>query len=125
MTSHHIEKLNDKDVDYFSFEGKYTAKITNVYDGDTCHAIIPFGDKFTKIHVRMLGYNCPEIKDRDLEKKHQAKLAKELFASLVLDKMVTLECGKFDKYGRVLGKIQVGDVNVNSLMIEKYGKYMI
>ena len=120
-----LKKLHDKDVDYFSFQGKYIAKITNVYDGDTCHAIIPFGGKFTKIHVRMLGYNTPEIKDHDLEKKNQAKLAKELFSSLVLDKIVTLDCGEFDKYGRVLGKIQVGDIHVNDLMIQKYGKYMI
>jgi endonuclease YncB( thermonuclease family) len=121
-----MENLNDKDVDYFSFEGKYTAKITDVYDGDTCHAIIPFiNGKFTKIHVRMIGYNCPEIKDKDLEKKHQAKIAKELFSSLVLNKIVSLECGEFDKYGRVLGRIKVGDIDVNKLMTEKYGKYMI
>lgn len=126
----HMEKLGDKDVEYFSFKGKYKCKITNTYDGDTAHAIIPYNGGFTKIHVRMLGYNCPEIKDKDPEKKKEAKIAKELFASLVLNKIVTLECDKFDKYGRVLGKIIVKgengeDIDVNELMIQKYGKYMI
>lgn len=125
-----LQSVTDKDVDYFCFTGKHKGKITDCYDGDTCHAVIPFNGKLTKIRVRMLGYNCPEIRDKDPEKKEEAKVAKKIFSDMVLNKIVNLECGDFDKYGRVLGKIIVKDesgkdIDVNEIMISKYGKYMI
>jgi endonuclease YncB( thermonuclease family) len=113
-----------KDIDPFSFDGKTVyAKVVEVYDGDTCkinmylHANI-----LAKFTVRMMGYDCPEIKTKNSTEKKFAIRSKTILSSLILDKIVKLECLKFDKYGRILGRIttkdeQNNDVDVNAFMI--------
>ena len=41
----------DKDISCFSLEGReIKAKITNVYDADTCRAVFYLADKLVKIY---------------------------------------------------------------------------
>jgi endonuclease YncB( thermonuclease family) len=60
----------------------------------------------------MYGYDSPEMKpsrsdpNRD-EIKKKAKYAKKLLEEKILNKIVILQCGKWDKYGRLLGTIYV------------------
>ena len=129
--SYDLETLDDT-IELFSLNEKiYDAKIVRVYDGDTCFAVFILDDKPVKFKIRMMGYDSPEMKpllskiDRDKEIKDAIK-AKDELVKLVLNKCVRLECGKWDKYGRLLGTIYVihegKNICVNEYMIEnKFG----
>jgi endonuclease YncB( thermonuclease family) len=119
-----LRNIEDEKVMLFSLDKKIvTAKIVRVYDGDTCFAVFKLGNEFVKFKVRMEGYDSPEMKppmeqaNRDKEKKFAQK-AKEELERLVLNKIVFLHCGKWDKYGRLLGKIISNNIDVNQHMIK-------
>nr|QBK86375.1 MAG: thermonuclease/nuclease [Marseillevirus LCMAC102] len=94
------------------------AKITDVYDGDTCTVIFAFGTEFLKIKIRVLGVDTPEIKVRGVDKSNKkavtlAKLEKEAgiivrddVRNQILNSIVSIKMIKWDKFGgRVDGEI--------------------
>ena len=120
-----LSKVDDNNVPLFTLEKRVVkAKIVRVYDGDTCFAVFKLNNDFVKFKIRMEGYDSPEIKpaldisNREKVKK-EAKQSKEALEKQILHKIVTLHCGKWDKYGRLLGTIYVDDerINVNQYMI--------
>jgi micrococcal nuclease len=123
-----LQNVDDNMVQLFSLDKQvYPAKIVRVYDGDTCFAVFKLNNQFVKFKVRMEGYDSPEMKpslenkNREKEKK-EAQKAKEELEKYVLNKIVLLHCGKWDKYGRLLGTIFTSvnstNVNINELMIK-------
>lgn len=120
-----LMKINPKEVDLFSLNTKeFICIIVSVYDGDTCTAMFKLNKKMVKFKVRMLGYDSPEMKprintpNRD-EIIEKAKSAKEALLSKVQNKKVLLQCGKWDKYGRLLGTLFVDNQNINHWMISE------
>jgi micrococcal nuclease len=119
-----LEKLDDS-IELFSLNNKiFDAKIVKVYDGDTCFAVFMLNNKPVKFKIRMMGYDSPEMKpllsnvNRNDEIKKAIRARDELI-KLVLNKCVKLECGKWDKYGRLLGTIYIeNNLCVNLHMIE-------
>ena len=122
-----LDNLDDT-VELFSLEEKtFQAKIVRVYDGDTCFAVFFMNNLPVKFKIRMEGYDSPELKpslslpnrEKEIKKANEAK--KEL-EKLVLNKIVRLECGTWDKYGRLLGKLYVKqgerELYVNEHMIK-------
>jgi len=122
-------KLNkcDDTIKLFSLDKQtFNAKVVRVYDGDTCFAVFIYNSSPVKFKIRMEGYDSPEMKpllttiNRNKEIENAIK-AKEALEKLVLNKIVILECGKWDKYGRLLGKIYVKNnnniINVNEYMV--------
>lgn len=126
----YLSNVNEKDVKYFSFEGKrFTVKPCNIYDGDTFSIIFLYNGILMKYRCRCLGYDTPEMKpslknpNREKEKE-MAKKAKERFIELLgkgKDGLVEVECFEFDKYGRILVKVynKVDDKSLNDIMIEE------
>ena len=109
-----LPSTEEENTKLFNFDGYRTiCKVVDVYDGDTITVTFVFRGKVIKHKVRMYGYDSPEMKprlnkqNRDKEIK-KAKEAKEYLKSLIDNKIVIIECGKFGKYGRLLGKIYVG-----------------
>jgi len=104
-------------------------KVVQVYDGDTITVLLnpwpadPLSYEW-RWKVRLLGYDSDEIKqplkdpNRDALKA-RAYAAKEELEDLVFGKVVTLQCEKFDSFGRILANVYVGDLHVNNYMIEK------
>ena len=80
-----------------------------------------------KYKVRMLGYDSPEMKPRlnipDRDKiKEDAIKAREALVEKTKNKKIILHCGDWDKYGRLLGTLYEGNLNINEWMIEsEYG----
>jgi len=124
-----ILKNSTKKTPKFSLEGQTKlCKVVDVYDGDTCRVVFNHNGKINKWNVRMVGYDTPEMKpsksnpNRDTIKQ-KAKESRDYLKSLIAnenDKLVYLKCGKFDKYGRLLGEIFIDLDNkqsVNELMI--------
>lgn len=127
--------MNSNDSIFFTFEGEtHLAKITKCYDGDTVHCVFKHNGAYQKFHVRMDGYDSwemrpnksiPEPKRSELIQK--ANIAKERLQELILNKIVYVTCGTFDKYGRILGtiKLAVDDAKtVNDMMIEEGHGYV-
>ena len=126
--------LDDKCLNYFSLKGNvFTAKVCNVYDGDTCTVIFEYRNEFIKYKCRMMGYDCPEMKPllSNPNRVNEISLAKEAKHRLIelINKspsgLVKMECFEFDKYGRLLANIynNVDVESVNSIMIlEGHGR---
>jgi endonuclease YncB( thermonuclease family) len=100
---------------------KTVARVVSIYDGDTMKVVIPLFGGFHKFSVRLLGIDACEIRATDPLKRAAAERARDRLIQLVtghllpspkkkdveklLDEsvaLVWLECGEFDKWGRVL-----------------------
>ena len=129
-----IAQLSAKDssTPVYSFAGQTMyGKIVDVYDGDTCTAVVKINGFFQKIKVRCSGYDSPEMKPKkDMPGREEyiksAVASKEALSSIILNKVVKLQIHGFDKYGRFLATVFVRrwfkDLNMTDYMIEhKYG----
>lgn len=142
-----LNNINFDDIEYFSLNKmEFTAKVVDVYDGDTCSVIFKLSNKYIKFRCRCLGYDSPEMKpSKDLENRDEIKLfankAKNFFINQVTDinideniiydkkdlkvrlltnhKLIKIKTYTWDKYGRLLAEFYINNVNVNNLMIEK------
>lgn len=115
------------DAPFFQITGKYKAKVVRVYDGDTIHCVLKLFGKWAKIKVRMYGYNSPELRpskkllNRDIIIQ-KAGMARDILKEKLLNKIIDIECIKFDDFGRVLGKVYCDEICVNQWMLDNdYG----
>ena len=99
----------DSDLDaavappWFNLEGEMMrAKVVDVYDGDTVTLVFKFGSKMWRDKCRLTGIDTPEIRTRDADEKVRGLMARDWLRTQILDKKVWVECGKWDKYGRLL-----------------------
>jgi endonuclease YncB( thermonuclease family) len=125
-----IAHLEPDKIPYFSFKGRtFYAKPCNIYDGDTFSICWIWKGEPIKYRCRCLGYDSPEMKpslsnpNRDKEKE-LAKAAKARFTELVSsgpDGLVKVECGDFDKYGRILVTVWIEDNprSINQIMLDE------
>ena len=104
----------------FGLKGKTKwAKVVKVYDGDTIHVVFYLGYKLYRWKCRLLGIDTPEIKT-DSEAEHAAAIkAKEKLSDLILNKIITIKCNNFDKYGRLLITVYKSRVNINNFMVRQ------
>jgi endonuclease YncB( thermonuclease family) len=120
----------------YSLKGNFfNCKIVDVYDGDTCTAIIRTKKGLQKHKIRMLGYDSPEMKPlkKSENRDEEIKAAKEAKKQLILKvsnnkdislntKIIKIECHNWDKYGRLLGILKVNSLDINQWMIDNnYG----
>ena len=103
----------------------YTYKITKinrVVDGDTVDITIDLGfDIHYNTRVRMYGLDAPESRTRDLEEKKRGLAAKDRLTELLDSDDVTIRTtkDKTGKFGRLLGELFVGEVNINEQLIKE------
>lgn len=87
----------------FSLEGKEMfAKCVKCYDGDTIHIVLKYNDEYVRFRCRLLEIDTPELRSKNAKEKEIAKMARDEMREWVLDKIVGVKCGEFDKYGRLL-----------------------
>lgn len=108
-----LETLCDISVPY-TLEGRSVlGKVIKVIDGDSLKVAIPTGGHVWTFPVRIAGIDCPEVRTRDDEEKIMGYMVKEHVESLVLGKIVALQLGEFDKFGRLLANVHTsGGVDV-------------
>lgn len=88
--------------------------VYDVYDGDTCSILVPFGEAHLKLKIRVLGVDTPEVKVRgaakgtelgDMEERAGAHV-REKVKALIEGKECEVRLDKWDKYGgRVNGVV--------------------
>ena len=128
-----LQNCDNSTPDFSLKEKKKMRKVVNIYDGDTCKVVFDVKGDIYRWNIRMEGYDTPEMRpsrndpNRDAEKVAAIR-AKNYLKSLIQkdeNQLVYIECGEFDKYGRLLGKIYVNKndtISVNEMMItNKYG----
>tara|TARA_R100001463_G_scaffold49908_1_gene99952 strand:- start:6585 stop:6983 length:399 start_codon:yes stop_codon:yes gene_type:complete len=98
----------------------YKAKLDRVVDGDTIDANINLGFDIT-IHkrIRLTGIDTPESRTRDLEEKKRGLAAKNRLIELLGSGEFILESREVGKFGRVLGTLHVGQMNINDQLVEE------
>jgi endonuclease YncB( thermonuclease family) len=87
---------------------QFSGKVVSVTDGDTLKVLV----KDQPITVRLEGIDAPE------SGQSYGRKAKEALNTLVAGKVVSVRKTGEDQYGRTLGVVLVGDVDVNAKMIE-------
>ena len=102
----------------------YNAKLDRVVDGDTIDALVDLGfNTWKKVRIRMMGIDAPESRTRDKEEKKYGLMAKDYITRLLDDEggivLKTHKDGK-GKFGRILGELWYGEVNINEKMIEEH-----
>ena len=85
-----------------------TGKVISVADGDTI-TILDSGKRQHKI--RLYGFDCPE------KGQPFGKAAKKFTSRLTYKKTATVTEYDTDRYGRTVGVVKVGGVNVNEEII--------
>ena len=98
----------------------YKARCKSVYDGDTVTLDIDLGFSTWKMHqkVRLHGINTPEIRGSE---RSQGLVSAARLRELIDGKEVVLlsHKDKAGKYGRWLGTIYLGDININQLLLDE------
>ena len=105
-------------------------RVDRVVDGDTVDLWINLGfSTFVKKRVRLQGIDAPESRTRDLDEKKRGLAAKaRLIEMLHADQtgetaLCDLESHEIGKYGRVLGTLWIGDLNINrQMLVEGFAK---
>lgn len=101
-----LSTLDSNDVEWLSFSGICCrCKVVDVYDGDTITIILPYNKKYVKIKCRLTDIDCAEIRTRNGDEKKVGLKGKEFLSERILNKVIWIDCGNWDKFGRLLGKI--------------------
>lgn len=102
---------------------KKWARVVDIYDGDTCTIVYYEGRTPHKKKFRLYGIDTPELKvgknvpNRDKIKKKGLE-ARDALRANILNKVVTIHFRKEEKYGRSMGTIFCGGINMNQWMVE-------
>ena len=101
----------------------YDITVTRVVDGDTviCDIDLGFSIVLLKQRVRFLGVNTPELRGGDQKSKALAMEAKIYVEDLLVGKNCRLETQKakeYDNFGRILGVVHAGGINVSEALLK-------
>ena len=88
------------------------AKIVDVHDGDTVKAVFKVFDKYYKWNCRIAHVDTPELRTDDPDEKQRGLYVRDKLREHILNKVVTIHCLKFDKYGRLLIEIVTTELDV-------------
>ena len=100
-------------------------KVIKVYDGDTITiatqlyngSVVPKKEMY-RFSVRLNGIDTPEIKTSNVAEHTLAIIARDALSTLVMGKVVRLDNISYDKYGRLLCDVFLGDLDVCKWMLE-------
>lgn len=94
-------------------------KVVGVADGDT---ITVLDSSNTQYKIRLAGIDAPE------KKQPFGQVSKRSLSDLVYDKTVQVDWSKTDRYGRLVGKVLVNNLDANLEQVKRglawhYSKY--
>lgn len=85
-------------------------KVVGITDGDTFKLLV---EDSIEYKIRLHGIDCPE--------KAQAfsQVAKKALSDMIFGQEIKVEYAKKDRYGRIIGKVFVGNLYVNEELIKQ------
>ena len=99
------------------------AKVVKVYDGDTCHLAFRQAGSVWRHPLRLLGYDCAEMRAKEEPERQLARQSTIKLEQLLLGRVVELRPPlNWDKYGRLLADLRLpGTPSVCAWMLEHGG----
>lgn len=113
----HIGPKWDEAVDFGFYGEVRKAKVVSVYDGDTVKVAFPLNKKMYRWNCRISGVDTPEIRTKDTDEKAMGYKVRDVLSEKILNKVVKVVCGRFDKYGRLLVDIYIDGVSISEWLI--------
>ena len=87
-----------------------TGRVVGLHDGDTLTLLVAGNQQ---VKVRLAGMDAPELK------QPYGQQAKQALSALTFGQEVKVDGSGPDKYGRTLGTVWVGTVNVNAELVKQ------
>lgn len=122
----YLEELKcvDCDIGEFTLSGlEDYAKVVHVYDGDTCHVVIKYNNRFTKFTCRLLGLDTAEMTSKDETKKQRAIQARNFLINKVTGQTVKHDITK-KEIKELLSKSNKL-CYINFYEQDKYGRWLV
>ena len=120
-------KDNDTEIPFLTLNNvKTSGKVVQVYDGDTCKIIIPFKHELFKWNCRLTGLDTPELRTKNFKEKECGYYVRDKLRDKILNKVITVHCHEFDKYGRLLVTLYENPTDsksINDWLIENHYAY--
>ena len=130
------------DIALFSLNNRnINAECVHVIDGDTIECVFdPFTcnhwwqrliytwcrmKKMWRYKIRLTGIDTPEMHSQNNDERVKANMARDVVIQRILHHRVRLECGKWDKYGRLLANIHYRSnifcawINLNQQLVDE------
>lgn len=82
-------------------------------DGDTLTLLVPDGNSFKQVKVRLGEIDTPE------RKQPYGTRAQQALSDLAYNKQARVVVQDTDRYGRTVGRVYVGNVDVNAEMVKQ------
>ena len=92
---------------------EYSGRIVGISDGDTLTLLVPDGASFKQVKVRLAEIDTPESKQPYGERARQA------LSDVAFGKQARVVVQDTDRYGRTVGRVYVGGVDVNAEMVKQ------
>ncbi len=122
-----LGKCTNENTPSLNFDGKkHFGKVVDIYDADTITVALYFHGVAYKIKCRLARIDSAEIRTKNKEEKIHAIAGKKYLSDLILDRIIYIHCGKWDKYGRLLVDlyfIKDGDQCINDMIVEENYAY--
>ena len=101
---------------------EYTGKVTSISDGDTLTLLVPDGASFKQVRVRLAEIDTPE------SRQPYGNRARQALSDLAFNQQARVVVQDTDRFGRTVGRVYVGGVDVNAEMVKQgaawvYRKY--
>jgi endonuclease YncB( thermonuclease family) len=99
---------------------KCICKVLRVYDVDTMTVGFKLSSKFYNKNIRWIGIDSPELHSKIPKESQLCRLGRNFIINNYLNKLVLVEFGASDKYGRALGTVYDRDTgeNINQKLID-------
>ena len=92
----------------FSFAHGVSGKVVSISDGDTFTLL---DDKNVQHKIRLAEIDAPE------NSQPFGKAAKKKLSDLIFGKIVQVDYTELDRYGRIIGKVFIGQIYISEEMI--------
>ena len=92
---------------------EYVGKVVAISDGDTLTLLVPDGASFKQVKVRLGEIDTPE------SRQPYGNRARQALSDLAFNQQARVVVQDTDRYGRTVGRVFVGGVDVNAEMIRQ------
>jgi endonuclease YncB( thermonuclease family) len=92
---------------------EYLGQVVGITDGDTLTLLVPDGASYKQVKVRLGEIDTPE------SRQPYGERAKQALSDLAYNKQARVVVQDTDKYGRTVGRVYVGSLDVNAELVKQ------